>query len=196
MDAKEKQGRLLEAASAVLSAAPNRRLNITVLNKALFYLDLVSLLDRGRTITGNSYVALKNGPVIAKYDQRLILEGRTRGILAQVDGDYDSKPIVLLKAIEHPTWLDAEDRALATSLASVVGDFTSTGFSNLSHQNPGWQTAWNAGGGARPPQAIRSIDLRIALQQLVEDDEWLKTPLDQKDRRALDTEDAEGLEEW
>lgn len=72
MEPNEKSRRLIEAACAVLHAAPDRSLNAVVLNKALFYLDLASLRDRGETITHNSYIALQNGPVVAKYPQRLI----------------------------------------------------------------------------------------------------------------------------
>lgn len=43
MKPNDRSQRLLEAASAVLHAAPDHSLNAVVLNKVLFYLDLASL---------------------------------------------------------------------------------------------------------------------------------------------------------
>ena len=50
MSTNEKSERLIEAAAAILNAAPDHRLNAVVLNKALFYLDLASLRDRGELL--------------------------------------------------------------------------------------------------------------------------------------------------
>ena len=80
MSTIEKSERLMEAAAAILNAAPEHRLNAVVLNKALFYLDLASLRDRGEPVTHNSYIALQNGPVVAKYQQRLIEQLESRGM--------------------------------------------------------------------------------------------------------------------
>ena len=90
MDSSEKCEWLIEAASAVLNAAPNRRLNAVVLNavvlnKVLFYLDLDALRDRAETMTGNAYIAIQQGPVVAKYSQRLIGQLETRGIGRQIN---------------------------------------------------------------------------------------------------------------
>jgi hypothetical protein len=83
MDGPEKMERLVEAAAAVLNAAPSHRLNTVVLNKVLFYLDLASLRDRATTVTGNTFVGIQQGPVVAKYPQRLIAQLEKRGIAKQ-----------------------------------------------------------------------------------------------------------------
>ncbi len=72
MSSSNKKQKLTDAAAAILRCAPNNELNIVVLNKALFYVDLVSLRDYGNTLTENTYIALENGPVVAKYQQRLV----------------------------------------------------------------------------------------------------------------------------
>ena len=84
MSTNEKSERLIEAAAAILNAAPDRRLNAVVLNKALFYLDLASLRDRGETVTHNSYIALEKGPKRLHEDHanaRALAEG-----LANISG--------------------------------------------------------------------------------------------------------------
>ena len=60
--AKAKVTKLTETAMAVLQASPERRLNITVLNKALFYLDLYALRDLGEVITRHDFIALPPPP--------------------------------------------------------------------------------------------------------------------------------------
>jgi hypothetical protein len=62
---------LIEAAAVLLEGA-GRTLLTTPLNKALFYLDLTALLELGSTITKATFVALKAGPVVESYSQRLL----------------------------------------------------------------------------------------------------------------------------
>jgi len=93
--ANDRNLRLIEVASAVLHAAPGHSLNAVVLNKVLFYIDLATLRDRGETLTQNPYVALQNGPVIAKYQNRLIDRINELGIARQISQWDGSKPIVL-----------------------------------------------------------------------------------------------------
>src|SRR4051812_10790778 len=64
--------KLMETAMAVLQATPERQLKIVVLNKALFYLDLLALRDLGETVTGQEYVALPQGPVLDNYRTTLV----------------------------------------------------------------------------------------------------------------------------
>lgn len=66
------RNKLLEAAMALLQASPRQQLNVVVLNKALFYLDLHALRDYGTTVTDQEYVALPQGPVVDSYKEILI----------------------------------------------------------------------------------------------------------------------------
>jgi hypothetical protein len=69
--------------------APGRRLSAIVLNKAIVYLDLASLRDRGATVTHNAHVAIQQGPVGAKYPRRLVAQLESRGYakhLSEWDG--------------------------------------------------------------------------------------------------------------
>lgn len=174
MDSHEKSVRLMEAASAVLNAAPQRRLNTVVLNKALFYLDLASLRDRAETITGNTYIAIQQGPVIAKYPQRLIDELEARGIGKQLSEWDGSKPVLLESCPEHFEFIDADTLILASAVTAFFADATSRQASDYSHENPGWLLAWNEFRRSGKPCPI---NMRVALQQIVEDDPWMDWPL-------------------
>lgn len=174
MDASEKSARLIEVASAVLNAAPEHRLNTVVLNKALFYLDLAAFRDRAETLTGNAYVALQQGPVVAKYDQRLIGELEAQGIAKQVSEWDGSKPVLLESCAEHFQFLDADALILVSAVTSYFSGLSSRQASDFSHENPGWQLAWDTYRRTRKPTAV---NMRIALQQIVEDDPWMDLPL-------------------
>jgi hypothetical protein len=192
MDPSEKTERLIEAASVVLSAAPNRRLNTVVLNKVLFYLDLASLRDRGETITHNAYIALVQGPVVAKYPQRLVGQLESRGVAKQLSEWDGSKPIVLESAPERYQYLDAESESLAATVTRFFAEMTSGRASDFSHENPGWRMAWDAYRRTRTPQPV---NLRIALQQIVEDDPWMDLPL-MDDDAMLAAADAGDGTDW
>ena len=122
MEPEERSERLIEAASAILNAAPDRRLNIVVLNKALFYLDLASLRDRGATITHNAFIAIQHGPVIAKYPKRLVGQLEGLGIAKQISQWDGSKPIVLESCRPHFNFLDSEAMILASAVTNFFAD--------------------------------------------------------------------------
>jgi hypothetical protein len=188
----EKSERLIEAASAILNAAPNRRLNTVVLNKALFYLDLASLRDHGETITHNSYIALQQGPVVAKYNSRLIGQLESRGIGKQISEWDGSKPIILEACPQHFEFVNADAMILVSAVTSYFADATSRKASEYSHDNPGWQLAWDESRRSGTPTAV---NMRIALQQIVEDDPWMDLPL-LNDDAILAAADAGSGADW
>lgn len=191
MDSEEKSQRLIEAASAVLNAVPNRRLNAVVLNKALFYLDLASLRDRAFTVTGNSYIALQQGPVVAKYPQRLVGELESRGIARQTSAWDGSKPILLESCPKHFEYLDSDALILVSAVTSFFADATSTRASEYSHENPGWQLAWNKYRKTGKPSAV---NMRIAMQQIIEDDPWMDFPLLNDDEILAAADEGDGAD--
>lgn len=174
MDPSEKSERLIEAASAILNAAPRQRLNAVVLNKALFYLDLTSLRDTGATVTRNTYIALQQGPVIARYPSRLIAALENRGIGKQISEWDGSKPILLEKCPPHFRFVGADEMILVSAVTSYFADVSSHKASEFSHENHGWKLAWDTYRRSGTPTAV---NMRIALQQIVEDDPWMDVPL-------------------
>lgn len=174
MATNEKCERLIEAACAILNDVPNHRLNIVVLNKALFYVDLMSLRDFAKPITGNSYIAIQQGPVVAKYPQRLVGQLESRGLGKQLSEWDGSKPIQLENMPQHFSYLDSDTLVLISTVAAYFSAITSRQASEYSHENPGWLLAWNEYRHTGKPAAI---DMRVALQQVIEDDPWMETPL-------------------
>jgi hypothetical protein len=192
MNPNDKSRRLIEAASAVLHAAPDHSLNAVVLNKVLFYLDLASLRDRGETITQNAYIALQNGPVVAKYRQRLIKPLVEQGIARQVSKWDGSKPIVLEDRPMHFPFVDPHVRMTVTDVTAFFADGTSRDASDFSHRNPGWQLAWDHYLREGKPVAI---NMRIAMQQIVEADPWMQVPLSSDDEILAAADNAIG-DDW
>ncbi|MEZ6062610.1 MAG: Panacea domain-containing protein [Planctomycetaceae bacterium] len=191
MDASEKSARLIEAACAVLNAAPGHRLNTVVLNKTLFYLDLAALRDRAETLTGNAYIALQQGPVVAKYDQRLIGELETRRLAKQVSEWDGSKPVLLESCVEHFQFIDADALILVSAVTSYFAGLSSRQASDFSHENPGWQHAWDSFRRTRKPTPINML---IALQQIVEDDPWMDLPLPDDDAILAAADNGVGVD--
>lgn len=192
MDPNEKSQRLVEAASAVLHAAPKRSLNAVVLNKVLFYLDLASLRDRGESITHNAYIAIQNGPVVAKYQQRLIGSLEQQGIAKQISQWDGSKPVLLENCPPHFEFLDSNAMILVSDVTAFFAEASSMAASDFSHKNPGWQLAWSQYRREGKPVAI---NMRIAMQQIIECDPWVEVPL-ANDDEILAAADCSLGDDW
>lgn len=188
---QEKADRLMEAAAAILEAAPGHKLNIVLLNKALFYLDLCSLRDFGDTVTHASYIALDMGPVVAKYPKHLVGELKTRGIAEQIREGI-SKPMTL-RAKVQPRFMNQGQLAHASKVAEWAARQTSAAASDISHQNPGWEIAHEAGHATGQKQVI---NLTIAMQQIIEPDPWLDEKPDEELLKAFAMAGATESQPW
>jgi hypothetical protein len=170
--------KLTEAAMAVLQASPERKLNITVFNKALFYLDLYALRDLGDVVTGMDYVALPQGPVLDSYSAGLVRPLTNAGLAEQLD-EGKAKPIRALRTVTQFAYLSASELSLAEMIGGSFSSFTSKAVSDHSHNNPGWKLAFRGYVEGRP---AHKINMMLALQQLDEPDDddiaWLDAPLD------------------
>ncbi len=180
---------LLEAAAVLLEGAGGSLLT-TSLNKALFYLDLHALLDTGATVTGETYVALRAGPVVEGYRERLIGElERTR--IAMQDDDNPSYMPVILRHPVKPTRLGAGLVAMAHTIGRWAASKQAVELSDFSHENPAWQLAWDRGSGQGS-----SIDMRLAIQQLADADPWLDEPLSPSEKSAFGAADVGVSRPW
>jgi len=186
----EKQQRVVEAAVALLDAAPDRRMNAVTLNKSLFYLDLACLRDFGEPLTQNTFVALDFGPVVAKYRRRVFKPLEVNGLAAQLDEWDGSKPLQLQQTLSQLDFLDGQRRELAEQVGAFFGNLSSSKASDYSHENPGWEVAYTRG--LRAGNPAQPIDLLIAMQQILEDDPWLHEPhnLDEAILAAADMADG------
>lgn len=195
MEPETKRQRLIEAAAVALRAAPGRSLGRVQLNKALFYADLVALLELGRPITGAKYVAIEAGPVVSDY-KRTLLKRLVKSNVAEVDGLADdgmTKPVVL-KDEPHYSLLDKDEREILTRYGHLASQFTASALSDISHENPGWKLAWDTGRGGG--DGVRVINMRIALQQLVDDDTWLTAPADEALDQAFQEAESGATDPW
>ncbi|MCY3022111.1 MAG: Panacea domain-containing protein [Planctomycetota bacterium] len=191
--ANEKTERLLESAAALLSAADGKQLNTTNLNKAVFYLDLYALRDFGSPVSHSAFVALKEGPVVAKYEKRLIKPLTESGIAVQEQHGM-ALPVRLVRELGTWRYLSAAELSLARDIGKRFSRMTAAQASRISHQNPGWLIAYNDGLGAK--KRPLPIDLSIAMQQIVADDPWLNSELTDTEKAAVAAADGCEGELW
>ncbi len=191
MPTNEKSERLVEVASVALESAPEHRLNAVVLNKVLFYADLVWLRDHGETLTKNAYIALQQGPVVAKYPQRLIGELERLGVARQEDEWDGSKPVTLIKSAGITRFVGEEARGVIRRVTGFLASRTSRQVSDFSHENPGWAIAWAEYHRTGRPSPV---DMAVAMQQLLEDDPWMDEPLSGADDLLASADAGDGIE--
>lgn len=177
-----KPTRLMEAAMALLQGAPEGQLNIVVLNKALFYTDLIALRDFGHTVTEEVYVALPQGPVVDNYTSKIVRALSSAGLAEQLEIGR-AKPVRVTKRMDAFARLSDQELKLATDVARMFAPNTSTLLSNFSHNNPGWVLARKSAVEGRPAP---EINLRIAMQQVAwsddddNEDGWMLMPLNEQ----------------
>lgn len=152
----------------------------TNLNKALFYLDLCWMLERGETFTGVTYVAITHGPVVDGYRERLILPLLASGQVHEREvfhrAGVVAKPLTLCGAVPDPE--DQRLELVARHVADWVASRNAVDLSELSHANLGWKTAIERGNGT-------AIDMTLALEQLAEPDPWLDEPLTPEEQKRI-----------
>jgi hypothetical protein len=178
--------RLVESAVEALGAAPHHKLNIVVLNKTLFYADLLSMRDLGHSITRCRYVALPQGPVVEKYDKKLVGALTSRGLAKQLN-DGMAKPLELVGEPPESHLISAAEVSIVRQVVAEFDGVTSTKLSNFSHENIGWKCAYESGIGAGEKRP-HLVNMMLALQQVLdwtEEDDWLSTPLDHVEQAAV-----------
>jgi hypothetical protein len=176
MNADEKTP-VIEAAMAILQATSKMRLGITVLNKALFYADLVALRDLGHSLTNSGYIALPQGPVLNHYERALIRDLDRQRLAEQIQEGWP-KPVIVRQPITRFGRLTPEEVAIAQLVARKIEAKSATWVSEYSHENPGWQLAFRDKIGS-------GIDMVLAMQQVVDDDPWMDATPDESVREAF-----------
>lgn len=180
IEKKVAKRRLLEAASVLLEHADGK-LQAVNLNKALFYLDLVALRDLGEEVTFHRFVALKNGPVVDDYRQRLSRELQRAGIAEQAE-EGQAKPIRLRRPASISE-LSADEVELAPMIAAHFAALTAKAASQYSHENLGWVLAWQRH--QADGRGYFAIDKIIAMQQICAEDPWVHEPLTDDEKAAV-----------
>ena len=169
----------LYLASRALIAAAGGAMQITNLNKALFYFDLVCLRDEGATYTGVQYVALEHGPVVNNYRAVLVEGLANTGFVEASDQPIFQYVSTTLRNVGVVPDLGSEARnAAAHHIGELAGGRRAVEMSELSHRNLGWRAAIRAGEGT-------GIQLPVAMQQIVESDAWFSRDLDGEEHAAI-----------
>jgi len=120
----------------------DRLFGATKLNKVLFYTDFLSYLYRGKSITGQEYQALPQGPA----PRRLIpiknnLQEKGRLIVKEVEfhGYHQHRPIAL--ATPDLSMFDGNEIAIVHEVIEALWGLNATDVSRLSHRFIGWELA-------------------------------------------------------
>jgi hypothetical protein len=192
MAPEEKRARLLEAAAALLNAAPEHCMNTVSLNKGLFYTDLACLRDQGETFTGNSYIALAMGPVVAKYPDRLI-RPLSQERIAEQHARENAKPVILL-SLPKFKWITDDVMDITRKVSRWCCNQTSASLSEFSHGNAGWLIAREDEQYANGQKQV--IDLHIAMQQIMDGDPWMDQPLTSATIAACNLADSKAGRPW
>jgi hypothetical protein len=188
-DRREAPSPLLEAAGFILESAGGTLLT-TQLIKALFYLDCEAILELGAPFTGAIHVALQHGPIVESYNETLLRPLELARIAVQDNEAGMGKPVALTHAVKrkHLTPKQAE---LARARGFKAKEKNSTEWTSYAHENPGWIAAWRDGDGQGSP-----INMRIAVQQLLDDDPWMSAPLTETEKKVFEEPDPSDLVPW
>ena len=169
----------LHLASRALIAGAGGAMQITNLNKALFYFDLVCLRDEGASYTGANYVALDHGPVVDNYRTVLVERLARSGFVEVTEQPIFQYTSTTLRNVGVVPDLGSEVRnARARQVGELAGGRRAVEMSELSHRNLGWRAAIRAGEGTR-------IHLVVAMQQLIEADPWFDEELGADEAAAV-----------
>lgn len=117
-------------------------LGATKLNKILWYSDVLAYRDRGKSLTGETYIKHLYGPVPKHIDSVIMdLEGEKKLAVREVDAwGYPKKEFF---ALSKPELLgfEPEEISIVSEVANYVFDHhTATSISDLSHDGI-WQSA-------------------------------------------------------
>ncbi|KAA3448862.1 hypothetical protein C7I87_19520 [Mesorhizobium sp. SARCC-RB16n] len=109
------------------------RLGAIRLNKTLWYTDVLSYKMHGLSVTGESYVKRKKGPVPAQILATLReLKDDGKILIQEPEFQYDVRKYISL-ANPNVETLSEDDRALARSILDAVCGYTANAVSEMTH---------------------------------------------------------------
>jgi uncharacterized phage-associated protein len=124
------------------------------IGKILFFADREHLLDYGRPITGDKYVAMEHGPVpsairdILKADSDSpdeILGNLHDRVVIEQEGN---KQKVFSKGIEGLSALSGSDKEYLANAIDQYGSMSFAELKRVSHEDPAYADAWDKPGNA------------------------------------------------
>lgn len=112
------------------------------LNKLLFFSDFTAYAELGRSITGQAYQRLENGPCPKQLIPVTKQLEKAQAFAIRTDECYGRTrkiPIALREA--DLSQFSAEEIAIVTDVIAKLWKKTAKGISSLSHRFPGWDLA-------------------------------------------------------
>ena len=117
------------------------------LNKIIFYADFLSYLKRGKSITGQDYFALREGPApqrLLPIRQKMVKGGDLAIQNNDVGLNYPMKKPIALRPPDYKK-LEAEELAIVNSVITKFKDKSGTQLSKMSHDFAGYNIAFSKG---------------------------------------------------
>lgn len=169
--ASKNNEQLLYAAKLMLSYAGGE-LQRTNLMKSLFYLDLFWLQEHGCQFTGARWVALPQGPVVENYKNVLIKPLLADENISESEQQFAPKIKAQVLTLDKEAVIppNSEVATVAIEVEKFIGGKNARAVSKLSHDNIAWKIAYKKGSGT-------PINMVLALDQIADDDAWLRQPL-------------------
>lgn len=137
--------------------------------KLLFFADREHLLDYGRPITGDRYVAMEHGPVASAVLNMLngeypdeVADRLEERVAIEVRGN---KKHVFARGGEHPSRLSGSDRAYLLDAVEKYADMSFGELRDVSHGDPAWVEAWE-----RLGTAANEMKIELWLNQFEDPD--------------------------
>ena len=174
MDFKKEMS-LIKLANIVLYFSQNcANLGLTKLNKLLYYLDIFSLKETGKTATGQDYKKFPQGPVPEVYNRlRELLDKSETPRYHDIFEDYIkiktkkhfSKTMyeIIPKGEFDPNYLSNFELKLIESIAEEYGQLTAKELSNKTHKENPWKLS----------EDYELIDLKLFFKDKLSDEEYL-----------------------
>ena len=133
------------------------------LNKILFYADFISYLKRGKSISGQEYFALDEGPA-PHLMKPIKLEMESSGDIAIKKEMMFGLPnpretVIALRPPDYTKLDDAEGIAIVDLVISKLKDKNGKQASELSHEFVGWKIAYSKGRKTKIKYAMARFDL-------------------------------------
>lgn len=126
-------------------------LTMAKLFKLLYFADKDHLVRFGRTITGDCYAAMKDGPVPSHlYDLFKEMRGPSHGPEARLLAENitaEPSPLTYPRLVAtgtiDPMQLSVSDIASLERVLSAYGKLSFLRLRALTHETPAWENAWN-----------------------------------------------------
>jgi uncharacterized phage-associated protein len=155
-------GKAIQAIDYLVSLRPG--LTQYYIGKVMFFADREHLVDYGRPISGDKYVAMEHGPVPSAIRDLLKAEtGYPDEIIDQLNARLDrkidgNKQYVYSKGTREFSRLSGSDMAYLKAALEQYADMSFSQLKAISHKDPAYEAAWAL------PGASNEMDVELWFQ--------------------------------